>query len=611
MIGDSFRFVTRATLGYAGAVVVVIAAALAFRWPLLRTGFYMDDYIQLEMLEGRYPLPRQALDLFCWTRGTNENAILREAGFLPWWSHPDVKLTMFRPVSSALIWFDHAVFGHNALAYHLHSLAWWVAFLALFSVILQEVLPRPAALLALVLVVAHPAHTILLGWLASRNAVVAATLVMLGFWAHLHVRKARSSRARVAARCVAFGSYVTAMFASEYALALLPYPAVYSCLQERNDVRRVLRLIASWGVLAISYAALRAGLGYGASGSGMYLDPIAEPLAYVRAALLRLPTIAADVVFALRSGWLHGFPWPDALRALGIDPEHWAPFHIALGVASLGIGVYVAAQLLHRRALIGSGRIRFVIVALPLTFVPILATLPDNRIMLPPLLGWSMLLGQWLWSAYDQLRMRHHTTKNWLSCIAALLLWMLGSVSPPVNSANEIRDLPHLAGVVRAGILDPRLDSILQSGPVLLVAAAEPTTFLLPMVRSWYHRAVPSSFQVLGQPLVSQRLERLSENSFALEDSEVVRLPIRIPDAFNREGAYVGQTAHVNDLHVTVERVFQGRSVRARFESDRPLSDYVLLTQTSGGLEPIVFPALGDTFILAPPVHSHDLEPQP
>jgi hypothetical protein len=122
---------------------------------------------------------------------------------------------------------------------------------------------------------------------------------------------------------------------------------------------------------------------------------------------------------------------------------------------------------------------------------------------------------------------------------------------------------------------------------------------------------MPSSFQVLGQALSPQRIERLSENTFAIEDTRLVKQAIHIPDAFNRSGVHPGEHGDVDDIHVTVERVWNGRATRARFEVDRPIGSYVLLTQTSEGLERIDFPEVGESIVVSPPVHSVDLKPQP
>jgi len=610
-VHSSRRFPTHSTLGYASAVIVIICCAIAYRWPLLHSGFYMDDFLHLEMLEGRYPLPRHALNLFSFTEGRQENDVLRSAGFLPWWSHPEVKLALFRPFASALIGLDHSLFGHDAFAFHLHTLLWWTCLIVSFAAVLRELLPHSAALLALLFVVAQPAHNLLLGWLASRNTIAALTLVLSGFWAHLQIRSSRAPSACVALGCLAGAAYLAAGLSSEYAFAVLPYPAAYAFWQARLNSRSVIRVAMLWGIPAATYMALRSALGYGARHSGMYIDPIAEPLAYLHAALVRLPLAAGEVVLAMRASWFGGIPWPDALRALTIPLHAWPYWQISLGTAAVGLGAFIAFRG-QRQISSNEGSARFVLFAMPFTFVPILSTLPDSRILMAPILGWAILLSQALRGAFAQLRSSKFRVPGSLCCFAlSLTLWLLGSVAAPLCSAGEIQDLPRLASVVRAGILNPNLDEIIGGRRVLLIAAAEPTTFLLPMVRSWSRRSIPASFQVLGQALGPQTIERLSDHVFAIEEERVIKLAIKIPDAFNRDGAYVGQTMDVDDLHVTVEQVIEGRTTRARFSVDRQLDSYVLLLQTSVGLKRVEFPAVGERIVVPAPVHPVDLRPEP
>ncbi len=45
---------------------------------------------------------------------------------LPWWAVDGIRLSFFRPLSSALLVLDHAIAGRHPLPYHLHSIAWYV-----------------------------------------------------------------------------------------------------------------------------------------------------------------------------------------------------------------------------------------------------------------------------------------------------------------------------------------------------------------------------------------------------------------------------------------------------------------------------------------------------
>src|SRR5262245_55131487 len=82
------------------------------RWPTLQNGYFSDDISALAMAEGAYAAPRGKLDLFDFTNGTPaDHTLLMRAGSLPWWTAPGLRLAMLRPLSSALMLLDRALFG--------------------------------------------------------------------------------------------------------------------------------------------------------------------------------------------------------------------------------------------------------------------------------------------------------------------------------------------------------------------------------------------------------------------------------------------------------------------------------------------------------------------
>src|SRR5450432_2154234 len=94
----------------ASFLCVVLGVALVL--PSLTAGFFLDDYLQIAQLEGWSRVPAHPLDLFAFTprdRGATDR--LREAGVAPYFTAPGLRLAFLRPLSSALIWFDHALFG--------------------------------------------------------------------------------------------------------------------------------------------------------------------------------------------------------------------------------------------------------------------------------------------------------------------------------------------------------------------------------------------------------------------------------------------------------------------------------------------------------------------
>src|SRR5262249_42881788 len=121
---------------------------------------------------------------------------LVQRGPYPWWTLPELKLAFWRPLSSALETLDHHLFGRNAVGYHVHSVVWYLALVAICGALLRRALQGALGVLALLLFAVDDAHILPAGWIANRNALVAVAPALAGLWAHLEWREAGRAWAR-------------------------------------------------------------------------------------------------------------------------------------------------------------------------------------------------------------------------------------------------------------------------------------------------------------------------------------------------------------------------------------------------------------------------------
>ncbi|WNG46642.1 hypothetical protein F0U60_22905 [Archangium minus] len=164
-----------------------LLAALVLALPTAWLGFISDDFIHLLILEG-FPAPGTPWDLFRFAGGDPAGLQpLLDEGPYPWWTLPELKLTFWRPLSSALAVMDYNLFGRNAVGWHLHSLVWYLGLVALFGALLRRFLPGVIGALALFLFAIDGAHFMVAGWIANRNALVAAVPALFGLWMHLWI----------------------------------------------------------------------------------------------------------------------------------------------------------------------------------------------------------------------------------------------------------------------------------------------------------------------------------------------------------------------------------------------------------------------------------------
>jgi hypothetical protein len=601
--------------GYPLLAALVIALGLALRWQCLQMGFKVDDYMQLAIVEGAYPAPRSPVELYTFASGDRaQNDLLRRAGLLTWWSHPELKLSMFRPLTCALFWLDHALSRHDAFRYHLHSAAWWLAMCAALAALLRRVLPHWVALLALAIFVADEGHIQLLAWITNRNATIASTFALLGLLAQVRERQDGWR----AGAWIALGCYLLALAGAEYALPFIGYALLYELSERAPRAQRVRRL-ALPGLLLCGYFACRALFGAGSSGSAMYRDPFTAPLEFVRDGVTRLALLVADVVAGLPATyWTHGVIWPPSVLSTGMVPLTWLydltePRRVFTAVAMVctAFACWIGYAALRGARASGFQDARWLILGAPLALLPMLSACAESRLAVPAVVGFCVIPPVLLHASWRDLRDRSGRLRGLAAAIASLFV-LFHLYVPLTRGHSEAGFLRIVAGAARRGILDPRLDRAIRPDTrVMLFTTADPTTSLYGgFVRRVHRRPAPGAWHLLSSTFAAQRLTRLSERAFTLER---VHPGYTAGDAyaeyFTDRPARAGQRFRAGDLEVVVEQAHAGRPLRTRYTFGSSLDHESLLfvTQTRRGLRPFTMPAVGGSAIVEEPFPAIDL----
>ncbi|HYO53054.1 hypothetical protein [Archangium sp.] len=536
---------------------LVIALVLAL--PTLGMGFALDDYLHLLIFEGRWPLG-SPLDLFRFAGGDAEGMrrVVQEGPY-PWWTLPELKIAFWRPLSSALEALDYRFFGRDALGYHLHSVAWYLGVVALFGVLLRRFLPGSLAVLALLLFTVDDAHLLPVGWISNRNALVSTAFALVGLRMHLEWREARKPWAPL----LSLAALAVSLTAGESALGVFAYLLAYELSGARGTVVARLRAIAPAAVLAVGYLGVYKALGYGAYGSTMYLDPVAEPGRYVVAALGRVPALI---------GGLLGVP----VDLWGITPGS-RPVLVGLGLAGLAMLV-----LLLRSAWPGLSQeerrhCRWLSAGAALSLLPVTSSMPMSRLLFVPSLGASVLLAVVLRHAW---RSRGQGWRPRGVAVAGGVLALFHLVLAPLSwpaMAMMIRQLgsgtEQMARKVRGELDSARLPS---QRVVVLDARDMGVALYVPVMWALQGQERPRSWWPLSLVQESPIVTRTGPASLALElprgghflTSEFEQV-IRSPEHMLGAGAQV----KLEGMRVTVLAADAQGPTRLGFEFDTPLED--------------------------------------
>lgn len=383
-------------------LVLLLAAACCL--PGLGLPWMMDDWFHHGALRHHFGEPAATTpDIFAGWRHPGglpalfsffeDPALTREAiagGVLPWWTDPELHIRFLRPLSSLSHLLDFLVFGTDPLGAHLHSAAWYLALVAVVWRVYQPLaraarevgdaahagsdgLAAAPVLLALVpaaMFAVDEGHWYAVGWVAGRNALISATLGLLGLLAHRRWVEA-GWRGGLP---LSLGLYALALAGGEAALGVLGLAACYQLLGAPGPLRRRLVQLVPLGLLVLAWALLYALAGFGARHSGLYIDPAGEPLLYLSRALVRGPVLLGGLVLGLpvdlyffqgatRGALVAGGFLAVALLAWGLR-RAWP--HLPVGV---------------RREL------RWLVPGGLLALLPVLATFPLARLLLVPSVG--------------------------------------------------------------------------------------------------------------------------------------------------------------------------------------------------------------------------------
>ena len=282
-------------------------------------------------------------------------------------------MRFFRPLSSALVWLDNRGFGGLTVEQHVHSFVWWAAAaLAVHALFRRAFSARVAVMGAFVFAVA-PCHAVPLVWIANREVLLSTALGTAALLVYSRWR----DEGKVRDALLAFLLFAVAMSAGEYTLCFGGYVLAIEIVRRRDPVvRRVLGL-ACFVLPAVVFFAAHRLLGYGAHGSGFYLDPLRDFGAYASGAPRRLAVLL-------------GVAW------LGLDDRAWSPAPLwSLGLLVAGAVAVLAVPVARAiRSLEGVARrhAEWLLLGSLLSLGPVLAVEPFARVLPVAMIGVSALV---------------------------------------------------------------------------------------------------------------------------------------------------------------------------------------------------------------------------
>jgi hypothetical protein len=496
-LGESIRGI----LSHRRLPLLVAGVALFLCLPSLWLGLQNDDYF-LRLVLTDPPLEpewsRSPVEAFSFVNGDEElNRRGIEGGQLPWWTHPKLKLSFFRPVTSITHWVDFRVWPDQPWLMHLQSLLWFAGAVVAAALLYRRLLvPTWVAGLAGLLFAVDDAHGMPAVWIANRNASIGVLFGLVALIAHDRWRR----DAWRPGAYIAPVSLLAGLLAGEIALAAGGYLLAYALFLDSGAWQRRLASLIPAGVVGLAWLVAYRAIGYGARGSGVYIDPGTSPITFVSALIERMPMLFSGL-WVLPSG-------------LGLMLSQSAAH--TLWLVAVGLMAVIAALLLA--ILIRDRVARFLALGTILSLFPACATFPDDRLLFFASFGGMGLMAQFMaavsqrvdWVPSSRIRRLPLATAFWAFVVIHLVL-------SPLTLATTAHRVRIFGTIISRSAESLPSDPAVQDQTALIVNA--PSVFLStygPLMQGLDGRPIPSRTLTLGSGIYPTTISRPAANVLAI-----------------------------------------------------------------------------------------------
>ena len=554
-------------------LAIALVCALLLALPGLALPFMMDDFIHLEVVRAwtgvspdgwgsraMHEDPLGLINPFAFLDGTPEmNLPLIEQSVYPWWTWPAEKLNFWRPLATITMLVDHALFDRWAVGFHLHSVAWWLGLVAVCHALFRRLLGPGLAALALLVFTLDSSHTWPVAWIANRNALVAAVPALLGLVAHLRWRE-QGWRPGLPLSMLGLG---VGLLGGEAALGVFAYVGAYELVGARGGWIERIRSLVPAGLVGLAWAAWYKSQGFGANGSGLYLDPIAETGEYLVQSLQRLPALVGA-----QFGLLPSDIWAIAPPA--------RPLLTLQGIAVVAVLVWLLRLAWPTLEPEEQRTVRWLTLGGALALLPVIATFPLDRLLLLPGLAGAVLIAvvlRWAWQ-----RVTDPDAGGRLG--PGLLTAAVGGVHLALAPLAFVSTILFLGQALGHGdrlmeTVEIDWDEAPGQHALILNASAPGISVYLGAALFWGGKPVTKTWTALWMVASDYRLTRTGTHSFELESLDGRLLDLPFPSLFRGEQHpfAVGDRVEVDLFTVEVLAVDGPSPTHVEFTFADPLDD--------------------------------------
>ena len=216
---------------------------------------------------------------------------LKEYGGIPWWTDPNAKVHLFRPLSSITHWLDYNVWPKNTVLMQTETLVMFLLLIvAIYKLYDQVGATKIVAGVAALSFSLDLSHVESLGWIASRNAILSP---LFGVFSLLSFIKWRQTLASIQL-CWCLVLLLCSLFAAEAGISIVGYFVAYLLwIESGPKIPRVLAFVPI--VLTVVFWKVIYNVNeFGAANVAAYIDPAVDPLRFLELLFYKYPVLYAS-----------------------------------------------------------------------------------------------------------------------------------------------------------------------------------------------------------------------------------------------------------------------------------------------------------------------------
>ncbi len=552
-----------------------------------------DDHHRLRLI-GSKDLPElsgEPMKMFIFADGNPEHTQrLMDIGVWPWWTMPTLKVAFMRPLSVITHWLDYKLWPESPAMMHAHNLAWFAGLAIAVTFLYRRMhgLTVVAGLAALLYVI-DDARGMPVGFIANRNAILAAFFGVMAIIAHDRWRRGSDVRFAFVAPLLLLASLLSAE-AGIGTIAYLFAHAVFferGPLMDRGSLMRRAAVLMPYALVVVGWRVAWTMLDYGIYGIGLYVDPVSEPIRFTVAVMNRVSVLLLSQFF---------FP-PSAAYIVAMGFGYRYHFVIGAAIIVIALGVAIA------RRIRWDATTRFWTLGMLLAVLPICATFPSDRMLFFVGLGAFALIAKCL----DACRAGPARPPIG-ACARALAITLLVihvGIAPLVLAVRAYMPIAPRSLLESFYIHLPPDEAIRQQTIVAICAPVPFAAGYLPEHRALAGLPVPAHTRVLA-PNDSDfvRVRRLDAHTLSIQPAKgYLRIPTDRLARSRHHPMSIAQRVELAGLTVEIVSLTEdGRPLEAVFRFDTPLEDasLVWLQWEDGAFRSFAPPAIGESVELHP-----------